>query len=585
MTPSLELALSEIDNKNWGAADSILEQLIAIAPDSADAQYFCGFVKFKLGQSIAARVHLERSIELAPQFAPAHFYLSGAYAAAGEFSRAIELQERYVSMAPDDSAGWLRLGKLLSGQGLFARATEALQHANAIDPESSEIQFRLGVALFNLRRFREAIPFLDAVSLNGPHEVEALRLGTQAAEEAHRWLDACEKARKLSNLLPDDHEAAIAIARNLFLAGQESDAISAYRQYQERHARLCTPGTVLAARVVTTETWEILASRWVTLSLTTETYGDKVRIRPSLTRHDHARVITPEWLVLTRDSDLLLEQMVHNPETITRKSRHVRALAGDKCLLDLPSEQLEIDDACILVGGCDNYYHWLVDYLPRIGIASKVPALRDLKFLINAELAPFQRESLAMLGIGEDRLVLVPSDTVATCRVLWVPTLLTRTAVTHPYVTGWLRRSFLTKEMKQARKRRLLILDSPDYELGNGLDVFHCIEAHGFEVISPSGLSCGERVAAFATAEVVIAPPGPDLANIIFAPAGSLVIELAPVHDNSTFFGALTKRLSQTHVRAPCATSTTATSRGRKPALTAPASEIASIVNKALGLS
>jgi len=47
--------------------------------------------------------------------------------------------------------------------------------------------------------------------------------------------------------------------------------------------------------------------------------------------------------------------------------------------------------SAFMLGGCPNYGHWLMDYLPRIALWKS-----DVPLLVNSPQLPFQSESLAI---------------------------------------------------------------------------------------------------------------------------------------------------------------------------------------------
>ena len=78
-----------------------------------------------------------------------------------------------------------------------------------------------------------------------------------------------------------------------------------------------------------------------------------------------------------------------------------------------------------------NYYHWIHDALLRLHLL--LPHLpEDIRFLVQPDLRPFQLDSLAMLGIGTDRLCTFPGNECWELETLYfAPRLLDR-ARTHP---------------------------------------------------------------------------------------------------------------------------------------------------------
>jgi capsular polysaccharide biosynthesis protein/predicted TPR repeat methyltransferase len=461
--------------------------------------------------------------------------------AAKQWKIAEPLLQEVLATSPDSGELHFLLGQTRFKLGKYAAAETALHTALNHLPEDSPCLFYLSLCALAAGHYPEAISRFEHYLQREPEDVEAwkqLGMAHSALKGHAAALAAFEQARQRA---PQDLACLRHLYRLQFLLNRDEDCRVSH--HQALMAEGAEPGSrqLTFARVVSTETWELLANNWVQLNLKSIP-ANTTRIRPSLTRHDRARLITPEWLVLTANNDLLIEQMTHNPSTLPTKGPHVPALGRDRGLLEFSREpDLTIDDACILVGGSTHYYHWLVDFLPRIGIAHKVPALRDLKLLIQKTLAPWQWESLEALGIARDQLVEIADNQLVQCRALWVPTLLTHVTTLHPYVAGWLRRRLLTREMKSHPPRRLFVLppENTPMLLANKEAISICLEKFGFETVIPEEMTFVEQVAAFAVAEKIVALSLPALANLLFAPAGAQVIEIQSPTHSATFFQAL----------------------------------------------
>lgn len=553
--PPIEEVRASIAAKDWPNAAKLLDQELNTAAPSAEVYYLHGLASFKLQRFAEAQTSLFRANQLEPDNAPTLFYLAGCAIALGKPVQGADWLGEYLQLAPTDAEGWKLLGKILAEEDKPDQALDAFGKALELDPDSNEVRWWIGTVHHRAKHYAEAAQILATVDTQSAVGARAFDLGIHAAEQAGLWQTATTIALQRLKCQPANKDRLRQLARFQFLAGNDSGCLATLRQSGANDETATVHPMI--ARVVTTETWELLASKWIQLHLKSEPVGKSVRIRPSLTRHDRARIICPEWMVLTEANDVLVEQMTHNPRTLHKTGPHVIALADDRCLLDLPEATVEIDDACVLVGGSHNYYHWLVDSLPRIGVAHKVPALRGLKLLVNDDLASWQIASLAALGIGTDRLMTIPDNTVAKCRALWVPTLLSRSAVVHPYVPGWLRQRLLTREMKAKPARRLFIRSAPgtDNALANEDELASMLETKGFDIIDPQTIDFLEQVALFSVAEIIVSPAIPALTNLLFAPRDAMVIEIKVPKDRFVTFQLLSQRIGQQYLRLegrPC---------------------------------
>ena len=62
------------------------------------------------------------------------------------------------------------------------------------------------------------------------------------------------------------------------------------------------------------------------------------------------------------------------------------------------------------------------------------------------------------------------------------------------------------------------------------------LERYGFEATTMADQSIREQAVRFASAEVIVAPHGGALANLVFAPERSALIELLPANYLSTYY-------------------------------------------------
>ena len=184
-----------------------------------------------------------------------------------------------------------------------------------------------------------------------------------------------------------------------------------------------------------------------------------------------------------------------------------------------------------------NFHHWLLDtlshfeWLRRAGFKE-----RDIDhYIVPSELLRFHRETLAMLGIAEDKLILSsPQIHVQADRLLapchsepshnpgdfdytpeglqFVRDLVLRN---NPCMENrYPKRIIVSRE--KARTRRLVQAEKANRMLA----------AQGFEKVLLEDHSLHEQAAMFAQADCVIMPTGGNLANFIFCRPGAIAMEL-----------------------------------------------------------
>jgi hypothetical protein len=251
---------------------------------------------------------------------------------------------------------------------------------------------------------------------------------------------------------------------------------------------------------------------------------------PGLPEYRQALVLSGEWFVIAQNN-VFSDGFVQTP-----KPPHSAYLAGygpegRSIGLVFDKDVRRTADRAFLLGGCRNYSHWLLDYLPRLHLLED----RAVPLLINQDPAPFQIESLALLGIERSRLVeLAYPGAYAVDRLLY-PALASSGIVPphalRPAVLEWLRAALLQPQRIGRTGRRLFVSRGGESSLYrrrliNHAEIIDIALGRGFEIVEAEKLPIAEQIRLFAEASIVAGPHGAGLTNIVFAPRGMQVVEL-----------------------------------------------------------
>jgi capsular polysaccharide biosynthesis protein len=154
------------------------------------------------------------------------------------------------------------------------------------------------------------------------------------------------------------------------------------------------------------------------------------------------------------------------------------------------------------------------------------------------QLHPFQRESLQWLGFEGDRVVAAERHACVQCDTLLAVSFWDAFMSVPAWACDFLKARFAPQPTTVAPRRiHVSRADAATRHLKNDAAVQAMLARSGFETVTLSGMSMREQVALFAAAEVVVAPHGAGLANIVFCPPEARVIELgAPRYVKGCFF-------------------------------------------------
>jgi capsular polysaccharide biosynthesis protein len=200
-------------------------------------------------------------------------------------------------------------------------------------------------------------------------------------------------------------------------------------------------------------------------------------------------------------------------------------------------------EPCVLPGRCflisnrgfNNYYHWMVDILPSVGLFQQCDMnFRESDwFVVQNGSSVFQKSCLKHLGIREEQVIEVRKHSpYIQADELIVPFFSNAMAMTMgSWIPRFLKSTFLNStSCSPIESRKIYLARATDARNGRGIpnepELIAHLEQRGFVAIFPERYSVTEQAAIFAQADVVIAAHGAGLTNIVFCRPGTTIIEL-----------------------------------------------------------
>jgi len=205
---------------------------------------------------------------------------------------------------------------------------------------------------------------------------------------------------------------------------------------------------------------------------------------------------------------------------------------------DLPEPTLVTETAGLLAitpQWSRGYYHWMFEVLPRIHLM-RGSGLDIQKYLVNPLAFPFQRQTLAAIGITEDTIIEL--DTPFCVRAHDLVLSSDVPLVTPAWVCNFLRSEFLQSPVPTGTKRIYISRREAIVRHVNNEDqVREVLASFGFEGVVSEELSVTEQAELFASAGAVVAPHGGGLTNIVFCPPQTKVVEFfAPRYRHAAYW-------------------------------------------------
>jgi hypothetical protein len=175
--------------------------------------------------------------------------------------------------------------------------------------------------------------------------------------------------------------------------------------------------------------------------------------------------------------------------------------------------------------GFDSYYHWLHEVLPKLGLLRAAGVAVD-KYAVCVR-QPFQKETLDILGLREEQLLSLKAQSHIEAETLVCASMPSLDGEVPRWACRFLRESFLGAAVPAERSRILIVRDTVGRRAWrNQRECGVVLERFGFRAVRLESMSFREQVGALAGAEVVLAPHGAGLSNLVFARPDAKVIEL-----------------------------------------------------------
>ncbi len=235
-----------------------------------------------------------------------------------------------------------------------------------------------------------------------------------------------------------------------------------------------------------------------------------------------AEIVFRDGLVVTAEHEILVQALTQktamqakyffarsrrNPYTCTSAGRHVS----------------------LLCFGADNYWHWLVDGLLRLALFP----LGDTSFrvIIPANAPPFVRATLRLLDISEERLVEMDGRKITVDELILAYPEAIAAKPKQAHLLEHRRRLLAAAGVNPAvaTSSRLLYISrahATRRPIVNEAALWPVLRHYGFDIVRCEDLSVDEQITLFAEAKCVVGAHGAGFGNLLFAPPGTILVEI-----------------------------------------------------------
>lgn len=175
--------------------------------------------------------------------------------------------------------------------------------------------------------------------------------------------------------------------------------------------------------------------------------------------------------------------------------------------------------------GGSNLCHWLLTALPKLGVI-RMMGLEADRIVINSLECKFVQESMSILGIDPRKIVELSKNPKVKAENLILSSPIGHGVNADKNTCRILRTLF--KDQIKSGKRRIYVARGGKRKILNESEVLSILLPYGFEVIRSESLSFKDQIETFSQSEIVVAPHGAGLTNIVFCNPHTKVLEILP---------------------------------------------------------
>jgi len=244
----------------------------------------------------------------------------------------------------------------------------------------------------------------------------------------------------------------------------------------------------------------------------------------------NGRAFGEDGLVVSEDNQIISETLILGGEKLEDHNIFKR--------YKLP-KTIKVNNAALLTSKWRNcYYHWIIDVLPKLHLLEKAE-IKPEKYILNDYKCTFQVETIALLGIEEDKIIRLDNESIIEVFNLIVPSLPGSIGNPPLWACEYLKNKLLIPNVDKFYPEKIYLSreKAPQRRIQNEDEIFELLKKYGFKKIIPEDLSMQEQFNHFANAKIIVSPHGAGLTNLVFSNDKIKVLEIfTPNYINVCFW-------------------------------------------------
>ena len=491
-----------------------------------------------------------------------YLYLANIFKVQGFFADAENILSELNKHIEIRDLSLSSLGDLLLVQAIWANEFKSYEIGGiALNPFAASKIFADSYT-WHKRTFTQAIDILKEALLRNEQNIDAQWLLCYAYLAAGKYTLAIESLNKYPGREAEAAERNAFKARAMF-ALDPNQGVALRREYLGEWSHNCNIAALQQISAASVPVNLVLDNLLVVKAINLPIMSTVVRNREAisfknelkfadcyLSRFESVQII-PEFGAAIVGEKMLIKESVHmKPCHIPIYNSYIQEVVGESAFICAPKPMLFNEEGCIYIGHNDNFYHWLIDELPRLSVVERTGLFDKAPILIDQNASYWQREALSLLDIDQSRLRPVNFKRPLLFKNLIIPSCLSRDMVAHPEAVSFMRKKLvLDQAYKPTADKRIYITRSSNTTSGRSMlnesKIVDKFKRANFKIVDTSQLSIQEQIEMFHDVDVIAGPGGAGLANILFGPKGARVLILGSSHILCETFTSIAAAIGQ----------------------------------------
>ncbi len=260
-------------------------------------------------------------------------------------------------------------------------------------------------------------------------------------------------------------------------------------------------------------------------------------------------------IIINGAHDLIYDYLDTNEgdnRKIEFKGPNILHTVNNACAIKYIYSNLEVPEAFSLMHDHGhNYFHWLIEVLPRYLLARKNGLVDDIPLLIDEQIGKLQEEVMRLILGKSAVLIKVPRNhSIHVKKLHWISDLSVNTVHTlalpkksdiliSPTAIALLREIAEKNYIHGISEYEKLLITRTNVEfrtLINKQLLNRVLSESGFWQFDPGRASFVEQIRGFSNARIIITEAGAAQANMVFCRPGTIVLVLVNGYKNSNYF-------------------------------------------------